>query len=97
MKYRIKKINTKSLEEVTHSDTSIIYKTIEIKKSTYYIASRKRRIFGFWHAIGHKYDWDGNLERHTTSTLEEMEDYIYKYHEVNYSKEPCEIIKLINI
>ena len=44
MKYRIKKINTKSLEEVTHSDTSIIYKTIEIKKSTYYIASRKRRI-----------------------------------------------------
>ena len=89
MKYSIKKINTKSLEEVNNK--------IEIKKSTYYVASRKGKIFGFWHAIGHKYDWYGDLERHFTKTLEEMEDYIYKYHEVNYSKEPCEIIKEIKI
>ena len=94
MKYRIKKKIYKSLDE-THANGK---RQIIVKKSEWYEASRKGRLFGFWHAIGHEADFDGCLWRYKASTIEEMEDYIRKWHEVNYGdNDKCEIIKDIEL
>jgi len=94
MKYRIKKRVVKTLEEKIIDEKREIF----IKKSEWYEASRKGRLFGFWHAIGHEYDYDGWLWRYTANTVEEMEDYIRKWHEVEYGDNyKYEIIKNIEL
>lgn len=94
MKYRIKKKVVKALEEKNINGK----KKIIIKKSEWYEASRKGRLFGFWHAIGHESDFDGDLWRYTANTVEEMEDYIRKWHEVEYGNNyKYEIIKNIEL
>ena len=94
MKYRIKKKVNKSLNETYVNGK----KQIIVKKSEWYEASRKGRLFGFWHAIGHESHFDGSLWRYHANTMEEMEDYIRKWHEVNYGdNDKCEIIKDIEL
>jgi hypothetical protein len=90
MKYKIIKKTLKTLIEKGDD------KHIEIQYFEWYEARRKGRIFGFWHKVGHKYNWD-ELVEYTTKTIEEMEDYIRKYHEVKYSKYPIKIIKEVNL
>ena len=90
MKYKIIKKSSKKLIEKDND------KHIEIQYSEWYEARRKGRIFGFWYKVGHKYFWD-DLIVYTTKTIEEMGDYIRKYHEVKYFNHPIEIIKEINI
>lgn len=91
MRYKIiKKISKKLVERGND-------KHIEIEYSEWYEARRKGRIFGFWHKVGHEAYFDGELIAYTSKTIEDMEDYIRKYHEVEYSKYPIEIIKEINI
>jgi hypothetical protein len=94
MKYRIKKKIYKSLDE-THVNGK---RQIIVKKSEWYEASRKGRLFGFWHAIGHEGDFDGGIWRYKANTVEEMEDYIRKWHEVEYGDNyKYEIIKNIEL
>ena len=94
MKYRIRKFTHSYL--CNDNDKS---NKLGVKKHTdiWYQASRKGKLFGFWHAIGHEYDWDGEVYAHKTKTLEAMEEYIKLYHEVEYKDEDIEIIKEIEI
>ena len=68
-------------------------KHIEIEYSEWYETRRKGRIFGFWHKVGHEAYFDGDIIPHTTKTVEEMEEYVRKWHEVNYSNSKIEIVK----
>ena len=91
MKYKIIKKEFKSLSVSNLNSTQ----KVDIYTKTWYEAKRKGRIFGFWHTVGHECDWvDGTIYSHTANTLEEMENYIIKYHEVNYGDQyKCEIVK----
>lgn len=64
---------------------------------TWYQASRKGRIFGFWHALGHEGYLDGGTIPYEADTLEDIENYIQAYHEVEYNDDKIEIIKDIDI
>lgn len=71
---------------------------VNICKSSWYEARRKGRIFGFWHKVGHQCDFDGQIIEHTSDTLEEMKDYIQKWHEVKFGNNyKCEIIEKIEL
>ena len=94
MKYKIVKKQSKSLRVIKGPG---IANQIEVSTRTWYEGKRKGKIFGFWHAIGHEACFDGDLIPYSAESVEEMEDYIKKFHEVKYSKLPIEIIKEINI
>jgi len=100
MKYKIIKKYSKKLK-VTHplyTQKTHIPESTSIEKNEWYEAKRKGRIFGFWHKVGHEYDFDGMVYQHTTHTLEEMRNYIRDWHEVNYGdKCKCEIIEKIEL
>jgi hypothetical protein len=69
-----------------------------VSKSEWYEARRKGRIFGFWHKVGHIADYDGQIIEHTAHTLEEIKDYVQKWHEVNYGNNyKCEIVEKIDL
>ena len=93
MKYKIIKKTSKSLQKVYDPDGQ----HIEVHKSEWYQAKRKGKIFGFWHDVGHERYFDGGLIARTEKTVEAMEDYVRKWHEVNYYKEKIEIIKDIEL
>lgn len=96
MKYRIVKHQSKTISN--QYDSKLEKQVTKVNTNIWYIASRKGRIFGFWHAIGHEYDFTGDLIRHSTKTIEEMEEYIKAYHEVNYGDGyKYEIIKEIDL
>ena len=92
MKYKIIKRSTKTLKEVYKPEHKF-----EIEYSEWYEAKRKGKIFGFWHTVGHEAYFDGELMTHTEKTLEAIEDYVRKWHEVRYSKYPIEIVKDIEL
>lgn len=96
MKYKIiKKYNSSLCFERGLND---IPDKVSISKSSWYEARRKGRIFGFWHKVGHLCDFDGDIIGHTSQTLEEMKDYIQKWHEVHYGdKCKYEIIEKIDL
>ena len=94
MKYKIVKKQSKSLRVIKGPGTA---NQIEVSTRTWYEGKRKGCIFGFWHAIGHEAYFDGELIPYTANTVEEMEDYINKFHEVEFSKYPMEIIKEVNL
>lgn len=89
MKYRIKKYIRDDLK----SNWKDGKKITEIVHSEWYQASRKGKIFGFWHELGHEYFWD-DLEIYKANTLEDIEKYIKMWHKCNYG-DSCkyEIIK----
>ena len=92
MKYKIIKKSSKTFKEIykpTHH--------FEVEYSEWYEAKRKGRIFGFWYTVGHEAYFDGELMSHSEKTIEAMEDYLRKWHEVRYSKFPIEIVKYIEL
>jgi len=93
MIYRIKKYTTDELKSEWENCT----KKPKIIHKEWYQASRKGRIFGFWHTLGHEYSWD-DLVTYKADTLEDMEKYIEMYHKCNYG-DSCkyEIIKDVKI
>jgi len=91
MKYKIIKKHSKSLVEVQHNGDEP--NTYNVKYSEWYEAKRKGKFFGFWHTVGHEYDYYGDVFPHTEKTLEGIEDYVRKWNEVEYFNEPIEIIK----
>lgn len=98
MKYKIIKKHSKALK-VTRSvqypnNGKYIPESTSIERSEWYEVKRKGRIFGFWHKVGHEYDYDGCTCQHITHTLDEMKNYIRDWHEVHYGdKCKCEIIE----
>jgi len=98
MKYKIIKCENKNLQTFLSVDENgKSCNKIKVIHSVWYEAKRKGKYFGFWHHIGHDYYFDGEVIAFTTKTVEEMEDYIKKWHEVNYFNKPIEIVKDINI
>lgn len=95
MIYRIKKYTNDTLQ----SDWEKCRKIPKIIHEEWYQASRKGRIFGFWHALGHEYDWwDGDLITYRAETLEDIEKYIEMWHKCNYGNNvKYEIIKDIKL
>ena len=101
MKYKIIKKHSKTLK-VTHpanlSNNEYIPESTIIERREWYEAKRKGRIFGFWHKVGHKCGYEGEVIQHTTHTLEEMKNYIRDWHEVHYGdKCKCEIIEMLKL
>ena len=95
MKYKIIKRQEKTLFVCKPYNSS---QKINISTREWYEARRKGRIFGFWHKVGHNSGYEGELISHITDTLEEMEDYIAKWHEVNYGdKYKYKIIKKFDL
>jgi len=98
MKYKIIKCENKNLQTFLSVDENgKSCNEIKVIHSVWYEAKRKGKYFGFWHKIGHEYDYDGNTISYTTKKLEDIEDYIHKWHEVHYFKQPIEIIKCIDL
>lgn len=97
MKYKIVKKESKTLHHDNVLIDGVHKDVITVNHSIWYIAKRKGRIFGFWHKIGHECDYEGDLIAYSTKTVEDMEDYIRKWHEVKYFNKPIEIIKEISI
>lgn len=97
MKYKIIKRQSKSLKVANPCviQGTYIRETTSVITNEWYEAKRKERIFGFWHNVGHEFDyWDGGTIQHTTKTLDEMKSYIKDWHEVHYGdKCKCEIIE----
>ena len=93
MKYKIIKKTAKSLQKVYDPDGQYF----EVHKSEWYQAKRKGKIFGFWHTVGHEAYFDGELIPHIEYTVDAIEDYVRKWHEVKYNKEKIEIIKDIEL
>ena len=94
MKYKIIKRTSKTLQKIHEPEDKHHF---EVEYSEWYEAKRKGRIFGFWHTVGHEAYFDGETITHTEKTIEAMEDYIRKWHEVEYFNKPIEIIKDIDL
>lgn len=94
MKYRIRK-HTRSYLKTICDDNGKYH--VEKQTDTWYQGSRKGRIFGFWHAIGHECWYDGDVDPYKANTIEDMENYIRMYHEVEYKDDKIEIIKDIDL
>jgi len=93
MKYRIKKYYKDTLESVYQN----CIKVPIVNHNEWYQASRKGKIFGFWHAIGHEYSWD-ELIPYKVDNLKDMEKYIEMWHKCHYGNScKYEIIKDIKI
>jgi hypothetical protein len=98
MKYKIIKCENKTLQTFLSVDENgKSYNEIKVIHSVWYEAKRKGKYFGFWHIIGHNHYFDGEVIAFTSKTVKEMEDYIHKWHEVHYFKQPIEIIKCIDL
>ena len=94
MKYRIRKHTHSYLKTIIDAPGK---HHVEKVTEEWYQASRKGLIFGFWHVLGHEYCWD-DLNPYRTDTLEDIEDYIHKWHEIHYGDSyKCEIIKELYI
>ncbi len=93
MQYKIIKKEEKKLIELSHFVNGNIENEVKVKHYVWYEARRKGTIFGFWHDVGHP---PFNFP-YIAKTIEEMEDYIKKWHEVNYFGKPIEIVKDINL
>lgn len=94
MKYKIVKKTTKYFS----ADKINGQPDIKVTYSTWYIAKRKGRLFGFWHSLGNRTDYYGDLIVYCANTIEEMEKYIQKWHEWKYDNTlECEIVKEITI
>lgn len=94
MKYKIIKKSSKTLKKIYEPENKHHF---EVKYSEWYEAKRKGKIFGFWHTVGHEAYFNGELMPHSEKTVEAIEDYVRKWHEVRYSKLPIEIVKVKDI
>ena len=96
MKYMIVK---KTIRKLVTMEKYSKNKHVDIETNVWYIAKRKGRIFGFWHSIGHEYNIDDIFPTtYAANTIEEIEDYIRKWHSIHYSKDKnIEIIRELNI
>ena len=90
--YRIRKHKYSYLKDTYNKDHK---KEVKIITDEWYQASRKGSIFGFWHCLGHTSDYEGCTQAHTTNTVEEMKDYIQKWHQVHYGDANYKIIEEI--
>ena len=88
--YRIRKHKYSYLKNIYNANHK---KEVKIVKEEWYQASRKGSIFGFWHCLGHNSDYDGMIWAHRADTIEEIEDYIQKWHQVNCGDTNYKIIK----
>lgn len=92
MKYKIERFDESKIVITTDS---IGKKIISVKEKVWYQAARKGKILGFWHSIGHEWmsmGLDNYIIPYKADTLEEIEDYIYKWHKVNSNDSNIEII-----
>lgn len=98
MKYKIYKYINKELRKVSNGDKS--QKQFDIVTKVLYYAKRKGRIFGFNHIVGQMdCDMSGTwMVPEFFNTIEECQDFIYKFHELHYgSKNKPEIVMTFNV
>lgn len=98
MKYKIYKYIDKELRKVSNGYKS--KKQFNIITKVLYYAKRKGRIFGFNHIVGQTdYDLYGTwMTPEYFNTIEECQDFIYKFHELHYgSKNKPEIVMAFNV